>query len=169
MNKIVDVNEVKALVSTDMEDIDIQRVIDRVQHEMELTLGPFQTVGLDQTVTEVQYGGLQKIFLKRKISSVSSVDEDGEALTEDTGFLTWPDIAMLERLPRGSVFGTVVTITYVPIYEAEWKTALIDLVRVEIDKTAFNSESVGQDYRYDAKDWATERRKIMRRLEFTTI
>ncbi len=97
--------------------------------------------------------------------------EDGEALTEGRR-LSGPGTqrGQLERYPDGMKWGARIVVEYVPLDEnSRRRDAIIEIVRLTLERTAMKSESLSGDYSYTAPDWAAEREKIMRGLGFAQL
>jgi len=106
------VADCRALVPTPLTDIQLQAVIDRIEAEFDEVLGAVQTAALATSLTETVAGANADIFVKRPISTVTTVteysglsDTTGVALTEDEEFRVWPAEGRLQRIggstPRG--------------------------------------------------------------------
>ncbi len=53
---------------------------------------------------------------------------------------------------------------------AEWRAALLELVRLQLARTALKSESIAGEYSYTAADdWDADRAKLLRRLGFFNL
>src|SRR5512136_1566827 len=107
---LVTLDEARALVSTSLNDVDLQRVIDREEAWVISRCGPHY-VDDDTTVTQTLYGGMRRLYLARSIASVESVTEDDAVLAADD-YRIWLDEGILERLPSGTVAGSVLTSFY---------------------------------------------------------
>lgn len=161
------VAEVRALINTSLGDGDLQVVIDRIEAEINARIGAPQDGDNSVTVVQTLSGYSAKhLFVKSEIGSVSSVIEDGGTLAA-SDYRSWPG-GMIERLPVGNTWGEVVTVTYKPAdNRQERKAAVIDLVRIDINRTAMQSENIAGEYSYSApQNWEAERRRILRRLAF---
>lgn len=166
--------ECRPLIETTLSDAELQLVIDRVETEITAVVGvPGDGV---TTLTEALSGYARNLFLKRPIASITSVTEyatldasTGETLTNGTHFYAWPDEARLERI-NGS-WRARATVIYVPQDDRlKRKQAIIDLVRLWIDRTAFKAEGVAGELSYTApENWELEKRRIIRRLQFVEV
>jgi len=175
---LVTVAETRALVQTDLSDADLQDVIDRVEAEITARIGPAQNDNGTVQITKQLHGGTQHVFLPVEIGEVVSIVEDGAALVADE-YRAWPG-GVIERLPgstwpgdktlrtRAGVWGRFVVVTFKPAdNRLERKAAAIDLVRLDISRTAMVSESIAGEYSYHAPvNWEGERRRILKRLTF---
>lgn len=167
---LVSIDEVRALVSTDLNSVDLQTLIDRVEAEITEKIGePYD----GSTITESIRGHDQySIFTKRPIESVSSIvdyqyltSSTGTTLVSGTTYHAWVDSGEIRRL-GGLAFGERVEVTYIPKDQrSKRKSAIIDLVRLELSRTALMEEELGQEYQYKAPDsWDAQKRSIMRRI-----
>jgi hypothetical protein len=173
---LVTPSEVRLLVDTALEDVDLQTIIDRIELDVTGRFGPPYSLddeGDPVTFTEnlrIQPRRSAFLSLKRKIDTVVSVTEDGEALTEDDDFLILAQRGQLERYPDGMKWGARIVVEYVPLDEnSRRRDAIIEIVRLTLERTAMKSESLSGDYSYTAPDWAAEREKIMRGLGFAQL
>ena len=102
------VANLRALVPSPLDDVQLQAIIERVEAEITEVLGAPQTVALGVSLTEVVPGENVDIFVRRPIHSVTTVteysslsDTVGVALTEDEEFYVWPDEGRLQRIGGG--------------------------------------------------------------------
>ena len=102
------VADCRALVPTPLSDVQLQAVIDRVEDEIDDAIGAVQTGALATSLTETIKGGDTNIFVKRPISSVTTVteysdltDTTGVDLTENEEFYIWEDEGRLQRIGGG--------------------------------------------------------------------
>lgn len=180
MSSLVSTDEVRALVDTGLTDAELQAVIDRVESEITDEIGAPYGDGV--TITETLKGGGRNLYLKRPVSSVSSVteyaslsDTTGNALTENEQFFVWGNQGRLERI--SAIYGDilwsrVVKVVYAPADQREKrKGVIIDLVRIVISRSAYFQESVGGEYAYMAPSnwWESEKRRVMKRIRFTNV
>ncbi len=160
--------EARALVKTSLTDPELQAVIGREEDEIIRLYGAHYVDGTT-TVSETLEGGGASLFLRRPILSVSSVTEDG-ATRASADYRLWGGQGRIERLPKGAVWGEVITVAYVPQDDnSRRKAALIDLVRLAVERTALKSESIAGEYSYTAPDWDAERAKLLRRAGLARI
>ena len=107
------VADCRALVPTPLTDPQLQRVITMIEDDLDNVLGAVQTAALGTELTVVIAGEQADIFVKRPISSVTTVteysgmtDTTGVALTEDEEFYVWEEEGRLQRIggsiPRGA-------------------------------------------------------------------
>lgn len=172
---VIGVGDVRALVRSALNDAQLQLVIDREQAALERRLGAAY-VDAVTTLTQIRRGEGGHVFLPRRILTVSSVTERrsvdyaAETLAASNYFIH-AGSGMLERLPQGQRWGEIVTVTYVPADDrAEWRAALLELVRLQLARTALKSESIAGEYSYTAADdWDADRAKLLRRLGFFNL
>lgn len=181
MTSLVSTDDVRAQVSTGMTDSQLQAVIDRVEEEITKRIGaPYEDAST--TITEIVKGKSKSVYLKRPVDSVSSVteysqlsDTTGTALTENEEFYVWPDQGRLERIGgiwgNTAVWGRMVKVVYVPQDQRKQrKGVIIDLVRLELNRTAMYQESVGGEFSFTApNNWEKERQRIIKRICFTNV
>lgn len=175
MANLVSAATVKVQVKTALSDDELDVIIARIEEEITALIGAPQTG--DVEVTETVSGQKAKnIYLKRPILTVSSVteysqlsDTTGYALTEDEEFYVWEGQGRLERI--FNLWGKKVTVVYKPTDQRKKRTAvIIDLVRLELQRTALFQEAVGGEYSYTAPaNWERERQRILSRLQFTAV
>ena len=166
---LLTVAEARALVKTGLSDPDLQSVINREEALMTQTFGAHY-VDANTTVVETLYGGGASLFLRRRLASVASIVEDTETLTA-TDYRLWGGQGRIERLPTGTKWLTVpIVVTYVPADDnLQRKAALIELVRLTLERTPMQSESIAGEYSFSAPDWERERVRLIRRLGFVNI
>jgi len=162
-------DELRALVQTGLDDADLQRIIDREEAEVIAQYGAHYT-DASTPVSEVVSGGGCNLFLKRRISAVSSIAEastlGGTATTLTASqYYVWPGQGRITRLPEGTAWGSQVTVSYVPADDRPLRRqVLIELVRLALEQTAMQSESVAGEYSYQAPDWETKRKRLLKRI-----
>ena len=113
------VADCRALVPTPLTDPQLQNVIDMIEADLDAVLGDVQTAALGTELTVVVDGGDTSLFLKRPISTVTTVteyasrtDTTGVALTEDEEFYVWENEGRLERI-GGSIPRSAPSVTSV--------------------------------------------------------
>lgn len=175
MTNLVSAATVKVQVKTSLTDGELDVVIARIEAEITEAVGaPY--VDAETTITETVRGKTKSIYLNRPILSVSSVteytqlsDTTGNALTEDEEFYVWAGQGRIERIYN--IWAETVKVVYVPQDQNKKRTqAIIDLVRLELERTALFQESVGGEYSFTAPgNWERERERVMRRVRFTAV
>lgn len=170
---VTSVDDVRALVpaASGLSDEALKTVIDRIEAEIAALIGAAY-VDADTSIEVTLSGGGKFLALPRAASRVVQVtvyltpDDTGRAL-EDSEYVAWLDEGLLERY--GALWEPRVVVAFVPVDDrARWKQVVIDLVRLDVERTALFQESVGGEYSFTAPDWERERRKILRRLTFAT-
>jgi hypothetical protein len=162
---LVTPDDVRVLINTSLSNDDLQAVIDRVESEITTRIGAPQNDGGTVQLVKTLRGEGEYLFLPTEIMSILSIVEDGTALAS-TDYRTWSG-GVIERLPYGGHWGDVCVVTYKPADDRERRiAAAIDLVRLDLNRTAMQSESVAGEYSYSAVDWEKERRRILRRVCF---
>jgi hypothetical protein len=169
MTSLVSVSDVKAVINTSWGDAALQAVIDRVEWEITAKIGAPQNDGGTVDIVKTLAGEGEYLFFPVELGSIVSVVEDGSTLDGDE-YQIWSG-GVLERLPSGGHWGGRNVVTYKPADDRlKRKGAIIDLVRLEINRTAMKGESVAGEYSFTAPDdWERERRKIFKRLMFTAV
>lgn len=161
---LVSVTEIKARIKTSLADASLQDAIDQAEADVVAHYGAHY-VDVTTTVTETRGGGLASLYLRRPLASITSITEDSTALTS-ADYRLWGNEGRVERLPSGTLWGDVVVIVYKPTNDnAQRKRVIIDLVRIDIERTALTHESIGGEYSYNAPDWEQERAGVLRRLK----
>lgn len=169
MSSLLTIAECRALVKTALSDADLQDVIDRIEAQITKRIGAPQDDAGAITVTETVRGNYGQLFLRVPFSAIVSITEDG-ALVNAAEYQAWGPSGMIERLPEHAVWGAVCAVVYKPSdMRYERKQATIDLVRLTIERTAMNSESIAGEYSFTAPDWDAAFRKIMRKLCFVEV
>uniref|UniRef100_A0A6H1ZFA3 Uncharacterized protein n=1 Tax=viral metagenome TaxID=1070528 RepID=A0A6H1ZFA3_9ZZZZ len=168
MTSLVNIADVRVLVKTSLSDANLQAVIDRVEAEITARIGaPQNDQGTVEAATTLEGEGIL-LFLPTDIASVVSIVEDGSALAA-TEYRVWAG-GQIERLPEVSYWGRRNVVTYCPADDrALRKQVIIEVVRLDVERTAMKHESVAGEYAYDAPDWDVARRKQFKRLEFQAI
>lgn len=138
---LVTVAEARALVSTDLSDADLQKVIDREEAELAARIGL-----LTGARTETLYPdhSTERVYLRRPTTAVT-VTNDGEAVTlgDDDGEYRLVKNGSALHLVNDN-WGEVVTAAYTPSDELRVKRVIIELIRLTITETGFVSERIGQ-------------------------
>jgi hypothetical protein len=169
MTSLVSPDQVRLTVKTDLTDDQLQMVIDQVESEITSRIGAPQDDQGSVQIVITKYGEGNLMFFTTEIASVISIVEDDRTLSVDE-YRVWPG-GQIQRLPEDWNWGTEVVTTYCPADDRPKRTqVIIDLVRIYIDRTALQHESIAGEYAYDApQSWEEEIRKIMRRLTFVTV
>ena len=168
---LVMITEVRALINTGLTDVNLQAVIDRNEALITSRIGAPQDDGWTVQLVKTLAGDGNYIFLPSEIASIVSiveVDDGGVTYTLETyEYRVWGG-GTIERLPEGSNWEDQVIVTYKPVDDRELrKGAIIDLVRLDLNRTTFSSESIAGEYSYSgAVDFEKERKRILRRLAF---
>ncbi len=167
---LLTIGEVRALISTGMDDAQLQAVIEREEAWLIHAYGPHYAAGL--SVTETLAGRqMRSLYLRRPIATVTSITVDG-ALVDSGNYRMWGNEGRIERLPAGSRWGEeAIVVVYGPQDDnALRKGALIDLLRLTVSRSGLKSESVAGEYSYTAfENTDEERSRVMRRLGFISV
>lgn len=173
--------EVKAQIKTALTDDELQDVIDREEAEI-IRLYGVNYVDAVQTITETLEGGEASIYLRRPITSVVSITED-DLLIESAAYRVWPAQGRIEKisgiqnwLSGGDTdtaveWGEVIVIVYKPADDnIRRKAVLLNLVRLALERTALQSESIAGEYSYTAAaNWDEQRSELLASLGFPDI
>ncbi|MCC6192266.1 MAG: hypothetical protein IT318_24810 [Anaerolineales bacterium] len=174
MAALVTIADVRALVQTALTDPQLQAVIDREDDALVRRLGAHYVDGAT-TVSETVPGGGVSVYLRRALTSVATVTEraalsDDPLTLEAADYYAWLDEGRLTRLPVGARWGELVVISYVPANDnLRRAAALIELVRLALERTAMKSESVAGEYSYQAPDWDQARGQLLANLGFPRV
>lgn len=170
---LVDIEEVRALIETPLEDEALEALIEREEAVLVQRIGPNHdpVVPLVETVD----GRGKDLFLSRPITTITTIEEArclGDEMTELTAeeFHIWHKQGRLTRLPRRTCWGEVVTVTYQPEDDTETRKALlIDLLRLTLERTGLKSENVAGEYSYTAPDWDASRDRLLASYGFPVV
>jgi len=170
MSNLVSAEEVKAIAKTALTDTELDAIISRVEGEIIGLIGEPQTDGYDVSLSEtysLNYG--LSIFLKRPIYSVTSItDEDGVVVDSDN-YRFFASQGRIEG-KAGFTFNGVFTVVYKPETQTHlWKRVIIELVRLDINRSAVANMQIAGEWSFTAPDWKKERQKLMRELRFQAI
>jgi hypothetical protein len=171
---LVTVAQARALINTSLSDANLQVVIDRVEAEFTARIGEPQNDANSVTITKTLPGEGENIFLPSEIGSVVSIVEIEDGTTEttlvSTDYRVW-GCGVIERMPEGTHWEDQVRVTYKPTDDRLRRAgAIIDVVRLDLNRTAMNSESIAGEYAYTApQNWEAVRRRIIRRVAFPVV
>lgn len=170
---LLTVDELRAQVQTGVDDVELQTIIDREEAEIIARYGAHADGS--SAIVETVDGGSGSLYLKRRVLSITSISErqslGGAATTlSSTQYHVWAGQARVTRLSEGTRWGRSVTVTYVPADDRPLRTqVVVELVRQALEQTAMKQESVAGEYSFTAPDWESQRRRLMKRLEFPAI
>ena len=143
---LVTLGEVRALVETDLSDVDLQAVLDREEGWLAGRIGAL--TGARTDVFSPGHGDTP-IYLSRRTASVVVTDNALAVAAADLRFV--PTSGMVRRT-RGFWTGPV-AVTYTPTDADAVKRAVIELVRGTVAETGNDAETIG-DYSYTRGDAA---------------
>jgi hypothetical protein len=150
--------EAQAHIRSDLTEAELQDVIDDEEAELIARLGPHGDGVTPITLNVIGYGG--DLFLPRAVVSVTTVGGSASG---------WTLYASQGRI-AGTYTGEVAVVAVPADDRRKRKRALIDLVRLTVQRTAFKAESVAGEHSYTAPaSWEAERASIYRRMIFTSI
>lgn len=167
---LVSTDEVRAQINSGLTDAQLQAVIDRIEEEIADKIGDPQNDGNTVTHTVTKRGGVSCLFMPSEIGSIVSIMEDTVTL-ESTQYQTWP-AGVIERLPVDiGLWGDRCVVTYKPADDrSKRKGVIIDLVRLELNRSEMDEESFAGEYSYKSSgNWNQKRREIMKRIQFTAV
>jgi len=166
---LVTVELARDLINTSLTDDELQVVIDRVETQVTARAGSPQTDGYATTIVKTMRGEGENLFMPTEIYDVVSIVEDDVTL-DASDYQTWAG-GVLQRLPLGSNWGDRMVVTYRPVDDRSVRRqVVIDLVRLVLERTAMESESVGGEYSFTAPpNWDRAFNKAMRRLTFRAV
>lgn len=165
--------ECRDKVQTSLTDAKLQVVIDNEEAEIVRRYGAHYDGAT--TVTEVVSGGGCDVCLKRPVASITSITEasslGGTPTTlASTAYYLWASQGRITRLSEGTAWLRQVTVVYVPADDsAKRKQVIVELVRLALEQTAMETESVGGEYSYKAPDWEAKRVRLYSRLTFPNL
>lgn len=167
---LLTIAEARALITTALDDIQLQAVIDREEAEVVRRLGAHGDG--TSTITVELEGGSSDLFLNRTIASITSVRDRTATGTYETvasaNYMHWSTQGRLQRL--NGTWKSVVEVVFAPVDDrSQRKQVIVELVRLALDQTAMKSESIAGEYSYSAGDWEVKRATLMRRLVFMPI
>lgn len=164
---LVALSECRALVKSSLSNSELQEIIDRTEQEIVDRIGAFQDATLLVTATETGLLKATRLILTRQpFIAVVSITINGAAVDPDD-YVTRGFAGMVVGLPSAyaAVSPPEYTIVYRPIDQrSKLKRTIIDLVRLTIEQTAMESESVAGEYSYQAPNWEKEHQRILRRV-----
>jgi hypothetical protein len=168
MASLVTTANVRALVKTALTDAQLQDVIDRVEEEIHFLIGNFQDDTGNVQNAESMYEVGDSLFVKQPISAVVSVvDEDGETVDSED-YRVYGYQGRVEAINFN--WDGYYTVTYKPVDQrAKIKRITIELARLDINRTAMETESVGGEYGYKAPNWTLQRRLLLRQLTYQGV
>jgi hypothetical protein len=137
-------------VGLGLSDTDLQIILDREEAILVRMFGAVYTGG---AISETTQGGGRSIYLKRQITSVSSITEylypgdTAPATLVAADYFIWGSEGRIERVPYGTTaasrWGRVVTVSYIPTDDRDlWRQVLIELIRISTEQPASGGGSV---------------------------
>lgn len=141
---LLTIAEVQALgIGVGLSDATLQSIIDREESELTRLFGDASAAR-----TETTKGGGCSVFLRRAISSVSSISEyyymgDTATVLIATDYYVWGDEGRIERISTASKWGALVAVTYTPVDDTNLrKSVLLELIRIGSEESVSGGESV---------------------------
>ncbi len=170
MVALLNADEVRARVATDLDDDPIEQIIKEEEAEIVRRFGPAADA---DAVERVDSEKACNIYTPRRILSVTLIAE-GDGVTQTNlvvgDYRIWEGEGRIERL---SALGTlaawqpIVDITYRPESDKEErKRVLLELCRISLERRAMLKEAVGQsDYTFQSPaSWEDERERVLSKL-----
>ena len=174
---LLTVAEARAQVPNALGDAHLQAVIDREEADVLRRFGAHWVAAT--TISETHAGDRsENLYLRRRILSVATVKErlslaDAQVTLTTTDYFVWADEGILQRLPEGATWGAEVVVDYVPQDDtALRKQVLVELVRLALNRTVYQSENVAGEYSYSVagdRDLDKQRAEQIRRLGFWEV
>lgn len=171
---LVTLTHLRAMVTTGLDDTQLQTIIDREEAEVVRRYGAHYVDSVTTIVETYQPTGLMRnVFLRRGISSIASVTEQRSLSSQvtpvaSTDYAAWYEQGRLERV--NGTWGAVVNVTYVPQNDRDLRRqVIIELVRLALEQTAMRSESIAGEHSYTAPEWEQVRVQLYRRLGFRDL
>lgn len=163
MTSLIAADEVLARLGLDLDDATVQGLIEEADAEVVRLFGAHYTDTVTSVVKMLD-GGMMNLWLGRLVTSITSVVED-ESTLESDDYRLWANAGRLQRLPAGSLWGDVVTVTFVPQDDTALRRGvLFDLVGLAAERKGLKSERIGE-YSYVAADNVdTLRSRVLQRL-----
>lgn len=166
MANLLDVAEARTLIRSSKTDDELEEIIAREEAELIRRFGAHWATGV--TVQETLEGSGVCLYLRRPVSAITSITEDGTTIAS-TDYRLWGGEGRVEKL-YGAYWSGVCVVTFTPANDNPGrKRALIQLLRLELERTAMKTESIGGEYSYTAPDWDKERSRVYRRAGFVLI
>ncbi len=179
---LVDLADVRALITTALSDTDLQAVIDREEAEIVRVFGAHGD-GTATIAETVEGKRRESLLLSRPIASITSIVEylligDPAQTLTTVDYFVWNAQGRITRLPKGTHWGAYAIVTYAPINDQALRQAvLIDLIRLSLTRRAASSwmeerhaDTVGKtDSVTMARSWDQERQAILQRLTFIGV
>lgn len=168
MSTICTIAQLRTLVNSSLTDEQLQFVLDDEDAQMREKLGDHADGAISVIEQVMPRDG--QLFLSRVIASVVSVVNDGGTTVAPSDYHVCAAQGRIEAR-AGAWSDAPFTVTYLPVSDmAKRRRALIDLVRLRLERTVMKSESVAGEYSYAAPDnWQVEQARIYRTLIFMEI
>lgn len=140
-------------VGLDLSSPDLQTLLDREEAEIVRRFGANYGVGV--TVSETVYPAGRSLYLKRRLTAVTSITEylypgDAAPTTRAAAdYIIWGSEGRIERSGASVGWGRVVTVVYTPADDTDLRReVLLDLVRASTETAASTAETIeGLGYR----------------------
>lgn len=166
MSELLPVAQLRAVVQSALTDAELEAVIDDEEAELVRRLGPHGD-GATTVVERVTASG-DVLFVSRPVASVTSITSSGTAVSSA---LYTTALGGGQILHTGAGWPTgALLVTYVPADDQpRRRRVLIELVRLALEQTAFQGESVAGEHSYTAPNWEERRASLYRRLTYMSL
>lgn len=152
---LVTLAEARALIKTSLTDVDLQAVIDREEAWLAGRIGALA----GSRVLTVYPAYDATLLVPRRAASVAITDNAIAVPT--TSYRYVADTGVIRRLI--GYWTTPVAITLTPTDEADVEKGVINLIRLALDETIYESEGIG-DYSYDKGETRVSRKSVVRSI-----
>lgn len=160
---LLSIDEVRALVPTDLTNAQLQAVIEREEAIFVARYGAHY-VDDDTEVEETIAAYGYDLFVSRPVTSITSVVSGSTTITA-AAYTLYAGTGWLKL--NSGMWPASVVVTYVPANDNSLrKSVLIELIRLALSRTALKGESVAGEYSYSAPDWDAARAAIYRSYYF---
>jgi len=156
---------VRTLVQTSLSDGELQSIIDRIEGMVEERIGAIQNEVNDVEITEVGLVTARgEIFTAQPIGTITSLTIGDDTVTPATLVSVYFRSGYIPAV-EGSFSDNSYTLVYKPRYRKHlFEGVIIDLIRIELAKTAMRQEDIAGEYSYQAPEWNIETKKVLARL-----
>lgn len=171
-SSLLSVPQLRRTVQSDLDDAELSDLIDEEEATLITRLGPHGDGVI--SISEVYEGSGADLFLNRPAVSVTSITQAtyGGGAPVAVATTNYQLLAGQGRiLNLGTGWSGIVTVVYVPVNDKmARRQALVDLVRLKLERTAMKSENIAGEHSYTAPEsWEAERAKIYRSLSPMTL
>lgn len=171
-DSLLTIAQLKAEVQTGLAPASLQVIIDREEATMIERIGAHPDGATAVTELHAVDPGIANVYTNLPIVSVSSIEErqpgGTPATVSSSSYEVWSGEGRIER--HSGSWRARVSVTYIPRDQRPRRIqALINLIRIILDRTALQAESVAGEYSYTAGDFELERARIYRSLGYPEV